>query len=242
MSNLQYRQIIITAILIGVFLTIVRLLIDTNISNKQVSNFDFPPIVPLSGWQRLKSVSLDESIDSDAKTYEALLAGRKYIYQQNNQKLQIEMRYLVGTLGRIGTYMKSYTSIDIKPNPVPDRIVPKIERIGDKLPSLQRKQEGVGFYIMFIHQKRSHLVACINPRGGSTITQEQFFANRYRYDLKLERLLPWLLGKESLRDRRCLWSHLSLPLNQNSPESNYTLLEGAWFSWYEWWSQNFPPH
>jgi cyanosortase A-associated protein len=80
--------------------------------------------------------------------------------------------------------------------------------------------------------KRAYLDACINSRGGSTFTEEQFRANRIQYDVQFNRLLPWLLGQQELRDQRCLWTHLSIPLNQSSPESSYHILENAWFSWY----------
>jgi cyanosortase A-associated protein len=48
------------------------------------------------------------------------------------------------------------------------------------------------------------------------------------------------LGQEGLKDRRCLWAHLSVPLKNSSPEAAYQVLEKAWFSWYQWWQPRFP--
>ncbi len=135
------------------------------------------------------------------------------------------MHYVVGTPGELQTYFQNYTSIQMHD--------------GQLLQNLHQ-QQGVGFYSLFVYQGRSHLSACINPRGGSTVTSAQFLANRYTYDLQVKRLVPWLLGRESLPDRRCLWADLSIPLNKMSAHTTYPVLAQAWSSWYQWWSPRFP--
>jgi len=75
----------------------------------------------------------------------------------------------------------------------------------------------------------AYLNACINSRGGSTFTKEQFNYNRIHRDTQFNRLLAWLLIQQPLRDKRCLWTHLSIPLNRSSPESAYVILENACF-------------
>ena len=52
--------------------------------------------------------------------------------------------------------------------------------------------------------------------------------------------MPWLLGRENLRDRRCLLNLLSITYNQNSPEEVYPILENTWLNWYQWWFSHFP--
>jgi len=69
-----------------------------------------------------------------------------------------------------------------------------------------RQHEQLGFYGLFVYQKQS-VNACINSRGGSTFTKEQFNYNRIHRDTQFNRLLAWLLIQ--LRDKRCLWTHLS---------------------------------
>ncbi len=104
-----------------------------------------------------------------------------------------------------------------------------------------RFQKDAGYYGVLTHEGKAYLSACINPRGGSTVTEQQFTQNRYRYDLNIGRLLPWIAGQESLLDRRCLWTLMSIPLTQDMPpETAYKTLESAWFSWFQWWQSNFP--
>ncbi len=69
--------------------------------------------------------------------------------------------------------------------------------------------------------------------------------NRYVHALQVNRLLPWLLGRETLVDRRCLWTLMSMPLpmgaksNSIASEKVFKALETAWFSWYQWWQPKF---
>ena len=175
----------------------------------------------------LESRPLAEPIVSPRKSWEAVLASQKYRYRQNNQQLEIEMRYLASTSGELDGYLKNYASIELQ---------------NTQLLQNLRQHQAVGFYSVFVHQGLAHLSACINPNGGSTVTSALFLANRYTYDLQLRRMLPWLLGKESLPDKRCLWAHLSIPSNQVSAETSYSVLEKAWYSWYQWWSPRFPQH
>ncbi|MEC4984967.1 MAG: cyanoexosortase A system-associated protein [Oscillatoria sp. PMC 1068.18] len=223
----KYRQVFLVTNLVSVSLTVVCLLVIPTAGNRQVRQYEFPEQVAFPGWKEVASFTLDESNKKDKKAYEAVLTGRKYQYQQEEQELEIEMRYVVGTLGSDRTYLKLHPELAVK--------------IRD-LPFKQQKKTSFGNYLLFEYQDRAHLLSCINPRGNSTINSQQFLRNRNIYDLKLERLLPWLLGQESLRDRRCLWTHLSTPLNSTSTESSYLILETAYISWYEYWSKHFPKH
>lgn len=220
----QPRQILILFTLTSVFFAVGRFSLDPNAGRQPVTSFTFPPEVPLSKWQLLESRPLASSLANQADTYEAVSSSRQYQYAQDRQQLKVEMSYVAGTLGDFQTYLKRYT--------------PQWQSIQQNL----RHQAGVGFYNLFVYQGRSHLVACINPRGGSTVTSSQFSANRYTYDLQPERLLPWFLGQESLLDRRCLWAHLSTSLQSKSVEKTYSVLEEAWQSWYHWWQPRFPQH
>lgn len=223
----QHQQILIALTFIGVFLTLCRFSLDPTAGKRPVTAFAFPQAVPLPEWQLLESSSSAKPTAKPSNLYEAVLASRKYRYQQNNQQMEIEMRYLAGTLGNLQGYLMDYASIQVQDSQLLQNL---------------RQQQGVGFYSLFVNQGRAHLNACINPRGGSTVTMAQFLANRQAKDLQLQRLIPWLLGEESLRDRRCLWVNLSVPLSQESVETTYPILEKAWASWYQWWSPRFPQH
>lgn len=61
------------------------------------------------------------------------------------------------------------------------------------------------------------------------------------HDTRLNNILPWLLGRSEFRDKRCLWTHLSMPLDRNiSNEETYKTLETVWFDWHDWWRSHYP--
>ncbi|MGB3208936.1 MAG: cyanoexosortase A system-associated protein [Crinalium sp.] len=183
--------------------------------------FNLPNEVALQNWQGLASEPL-ANIQGENFTS---VDGKHYQYISNNQKLTIEARYLISTNGDIQKLIEKSS------------LIPSL----DKSLLVNRYSDKVGFYSLFSHNKRAYLSACINPRGGSTVTSEQFTDNRNTYDLQINRLVPWLLGKEDLRDWRCLWTLLSIPMIKSSTEATYPVLEEAWISWYNWWVPRFPP-
>ncbi len=217
----KIRISLLAAIFGGVLFVLGKSLLYPTGSQPTLTPFNFPPAVSLPQWQPLASTPLENKTAKSPK----FLSGRRYHYIQNGVPLDIEMRYFVITSGEIESYIKTHTAISSS---------------ADKVLPVLRQKEGVGFYSLFAHQGRAYLSACINPRGGSTVTDEQFRRNRYTYDVRSHRFLPWLLGQAELRDMRCLWAHLSVPLNNSSPEDAYQTLEKAWFSWYQWWSPRFP--
>ena len=201
-------------ILIALFSAVIGVLAKSILfptASKTTNNFYWPEIVPLDGWQSLPSSPLVES---------GSISGRQYQYINNNLTLDIKMRYFVNTSGEVRNFIKNYESTYASPQ--------------------IKQKEGIGFYGLFTYQDRAYLSACINPRGFSTFTARQFKQNRNLYDLQFNRLLPWLLGRENLKDERCLWTSLSIPVKSSPPEFAYQSLENAWFSWYQWWSPRFP--
>jgi cyanosortase A-associated protein len=202
-----------------------RSVLDPSIGKRTLTPFVFPPVVPLPQWQLVASQPLKaETVELQAFG-KLVLPGREYRYIQNDLPLDIKMRYQVETDGDFKEFIKKHTNIKFSLNqPLPD----------------VRQHEQLGFYGLFVYQKRAYLNACINSRGGSTFTKEQFNYNRIHHDTQFNRLLAWLLVQQPLRDKRCLWTHLSVPLNRSSPESAYVILEKAWFSWYQWWRPRFP--
>ncbi len=205
----KVRIALLTVILSSVFLVFGRISLAPTASNSKITPFVFPTTVPLPGWQPIGSRPMSDSF------------ARHYQYIQNDLPLNIEMRYLVNTGGNVRYLVNYYSSIPLSSG------------------QSSRFHKGIGFYILFAHQQRAYLSSCINSRGGSTVTASQFMQNRYIYDMRFERLLPWLLGQGSVVDKRCLWAHLSIPLN-SAPEDAYRVLETAWFSWYQWWHPRFP--
>jgi len=221
----KLRIVLLILTFANIVLVLGRSILDPTIGKRTVTPFVFPPVVPLPQWQLVTSQPLKNEIVERPPFTKVVLSGRQYHYLQNGLNLDIEMRYEVGTEGNVKHLIKEKTAIQLS--------------LAHPLLVL-RQQQGIGSYGLFVYQKRAYLDACINSRGGSTFTEEQFRANRIQYDVQFNRLLPWLLGQQELRDQRCLWTHLSIPLNQSSPESSYHILENAWFSWYKWWLPHFP--
>jgi len=184
-------------------------------SQRQTTNvFEFPTDIALPGWQSLGSQPLGEP------------SGKNYKYQQKDLKLEIGMRYVDSSFEN-ETLFREYNPLVLSP--------------GKPAPII-RQRKAMGAYTLSVDEKRAYLRACINPYGDSAITYTQFIQNRYAAGLQFSRLLPWIMGKESLLDNRCLWAHLSLPIQNSSPEKAYQVLEDTWVLWYKAWHFRLPKY
>ncbi|PSB03512.1 cyanoexosortase A system-associated protein [Merismopedia glauca] len=191
-------------------------------NQESISKYTFPDRITLAGWEPLDSQPLNNKYPQPPK----LVSSRVYQYRQQTITLTIEMRYTVEKGGNLIEFVKEYTPS-------------QISSLGTAARE-DRYQESTGFYTLFTSNNQAYLVSCINPRGSSTITAQQFNSNRYKYDLELPRLVSWLMGTENLRDLRCLWTQLSIPLQKLPQKKAYSLLESAWIEWYKWWYPHFP--
>ena len=216
------RTALLAAISIGIVFVAHKFLFDPVAQTPHIADFTFPEVVPLSPLQLLASDSVNPYlVKPPAYISGEFVSGKRYRYLHNDRvAIDIEMRYLTNTNGDLKSFID---------NPA-----------GTLLPTLQYHRRR-GLYSLFARQGKAYLSACINPRGGSTVTDNQFNRNRTIYDVSIEGIVLWLLGHAELQDRRCLWAHLSVPLNDNfSIELAYQTLETVWFSWYDWWSVRFP--
>lgn len=220
----RWRTPLLIFTFVNVLFVFSRVLLDADIGKRKITPFTFPATVPLPQWQQVGSKPLPDRIVEQEPYGKIVFPGRRYQYKQNGLLVNIDMRYELNSEGN----GEDAIATDLK-IPFPrDRV------------SLIRHNPQLGYYAVFVHQKQAYLNACINSRGGSTFTSSQFDTNRLRYDFQLQRIAFWLLGKQELRDNRCLWTHLSIPLKQSTPDA-YSTLEQIWFSWYKWWSSRFPP-
>ncbi len=209
---------LLAALFTGVLCVLAKLILFPNSSHLGVTPYNFPTTVPLPQWQLLDSTLLKITDDPN------FVASRRYRYQQDRSALNIDMHYIIHSSGDVKDFIKKHISSEKITTPL----------------LIKQKQE-VGFYTLFTHQEKAYLSSCINPRGGSTVTFDQYRQNRNTYDVQPGRILLWLLGLKELRDWRCLWSVLSIPVETSTPEETYPILESAWFSWYAWWEPRFPP-
>lgn len=180
--------------------------------------------VPLPNWQLVatKPLELDES-----------QGGRSYRYQQNGTTLEIDLHQMVSD-GNVSRYLFVHSPVRTANANLNVKFRPN-----------------VGYYGIVSAENKAYLSACINPRGDSTVTEQQFTHNRYAHDLRPGRLIPWLLGQESLIDYRCLWTLMSVPINAKPTTASteraaleakaYEQLETTWLDWQQWWRSNFPP-
>jgi cyanosortase A-associated protein len=223
-GNSQWRTNFLITISVGIGLVNVYSCLEPTAGNRPVASFSFPEFVPLNSWKLNKTEQLfpqKKEIDSQENLVKS---SKSYTYKKNSIPLKVEMRYVVGTRGDVEGLIKEETNIP---------------------PEFLKQQNSqylkdLGFHTRFIYEGQAYLSACINPRGGSTYTHKQFSLNRYAYDFNFNLLLDWLIGKASIRDRRCLWAHLSTPVDSLKPQKSYQILEQAWSNWYQWWQPRFP--
>lgn len=185
--------------------------------------FSFPPQVPLDGWPMLDSQALADKVLWNGK----VAPGWRYRYLSRTRPLTIELRYvsdMENSQQDLPKMLEMFTQI-------PPAVVE---------PATTRSQPGIGFYSLFEDRKMTYLSACVNPRGGSTVTGKQFRQNRFLHDVRFDRLLPWILGQDKLMDNRCLWMMLSLPRVQVAPDTRDQTLETAGVTWLRWWQAHFP--
>ncbi len=207
------------------FLAIGITLFSANHSNKE--KYQFPEQISLAGWELRSSQNLEQLLQKGA------IAARQYIYTSPQQAdLEIDMIYVSG----ITTLPRDLHFLQIPSN----------------LPTKMHYQNTTGHYLTFRYLSRSYLAACINPRGQSTTTEDQFMNNRNSYDITSDRLFLYVIGMADLRDTRCLLTILSIPssdtninnqnnlLNNSSIEQDYQKLEAVWRQWHQLWQVNFP--
>ncbi|MGV0023917.1 cyanoexosortase A system-associated protein [Phormidesmis priestleyi] len=207
----KFRTGLLISLLGGVFFVLGQSIFNPNQPKTSATPFVFPDAIALPGWKLSSRRSLN-----DHSIHRNFIAGKFYQYSKNQSVVDVEIRYFVDTDGDVEHYLQSYQKSFFS-----DR-------------SSIRHHPETGFYQVFSDQNKAYLSACINPQGGSTVTGIQFRNNRNAYDLSVDRIAPWLLGRSNLRDFRCLWTHLSTPL-KDSPEKTYSTLESAWIAWYSSW-------
>ena len=197
------------------------IILPTKASKSRITPLVFPTHIPLQKWQQTETKALSGRTIPDSKYFIGdNLGGQSYSYIHQDRALEIKARYLVNTNGDLKSYVKQYT--------------------GAIAPFL-REQEQIGSYVIYPYKDAVYLTACINPYGETSVTSDRFRHNSLRHSLNLIRIWRWLTSQNGVIDSRCLWVYLSMPLDNNSPEAVYPLLEAAWFDYYQWWAQNYPP-
>lgn len=219
--NSTFRTSLLTVTAIATAYTLGKSFINPDTKSSITNSYSFTDADILSHWDIVKTKPLSPHNHKPAEYITGkFIAGKNYTYQKQQQTLNIEMRYFVDTNGNLKDFITSQTG---------------------ELSTVLQEDDDRGSYGVYTHNDKAYLSACINPRGKSTVTSDEFNRNLMAYDTRLSNIVPWLLGQAEFRDKRCLWAHLSLPLNNNiSVQDSYGNLETAWFDWYDHWQVNYP--
>lgn len=187
----------------------------------KVTAYPFPQVIPLADWTFIETSPLTRNQTPNPTDISGqFISGQQYYYQKANKQLKIDMQYLANTNGDLKTLIKHQTG---------------------NLETVLRTQSSVGSFSLFTQGSQGQLDACINPRGQSTVTSDQFKRNRTLYDWRSERFLEWVIGSAPLHDNRCLWTRLTLSAAESeNAEGLAQDLETVWLDWHPWWQKHFP--
>ena len=209
---------------IGISLVTVYSVIEPDAGHHSVADFTFPQSIPLSSWNNTNNQSIAIASAPDNQD-NVIHSANLYQYQesQQNAQLDVAMYYVTDTRGDVKSFFLEQTEI-----------APEI------LATKEIKQQGNSYYSIFNDSDRTYLSTCLNPTGNSTVTQKQFSQSLNQRPIDLKLLKDWLLGKASIRDRRCLWITISTSNRNLSSTEPEEILQTFWQSWDTWWKPRFP--
>lgn len=202
----------------------IRVFSDPNVGNLQA--YEFPETIEIEGWRLTDSEPIEpvEKPEYEGSSYRA---GRHYRYRQGGTLLDVEIRYVTETLGGVDLFTREH-----------ERFIGKAD--GEAIVALIRQSPETGAFAQLTYDDYAYISTCINPRGLSTVSPEQFQRNQELYDTVMGRVIPWLLGRDRWRDDRCLWTLMYSPLGDD-PDQTQDQLEAAWRDWFATWEGQFPP-
>jgi cyanosortase A-associated protein len=201
--------------------------------------FNFPQNVPLPD----ASISAAKPLAAKDKVG----AGQSYRYTAPSQPSAVTSKSAAGKPQVIDLEIR-YITDGVANRPTMDAMLPMFNNIPAKVvlaPSTMKEQPGLGFYSLFVDKKTAYFGTCINPRGITTVTGDQFHANSnpnpFGGGVPFQRFIPWVLGQQTFRDSRCLWTVLSTPIDEAAPDATIKTLQTVGINWARWWQGNFPP-
>lgn len=218
------RNVWLATALVSSSLVLLKLVV-TPVQKPSPPTYTFPASVPLSRWQfvqatpiglqKLYTPSLATSVD------DLTIAGQSYRYRRNAQPIDIEMRYF-----------RDYSSVSD---------ILKESTIQHDSIDFTSARSTVGAHAIYQRSNRLFITACIPATPETTITDGELRGAQNRPGVMLHRSIPWFLGQKPLRDLRCLWTRISMPINATSPATTEQELAQAWIEWVQWWQNNYPP-
>lgn len=224
---------------ISLVIILCHFLLNPSAGLTRFGNYRFPPQLPLANWQFIESKSIPRPYQQFLKKEDIpvqpdngeealnhvwekdILSGQIYHYQRAGQSLIVSFYYIPYSSGDVESYHDQFRAWFNLPNSI----------------KLTEKQNSNGHHLQLSDPPQYELTACINSHGKSTATIPQFIAYFYRPYLNPSQWFNLLNGKQTLRDRRCLWGQLSL----TGAKASETELKTVWQELLAYWQTNFPP-
>ncbi len=213
---LPFTGITITGLTVATIMT-------PQIGRREIEPLQFPSQITLSDWNQQNNIPLVQNPETNFQQ-DRLRSGQQYHYQQQQDQVTVALRFSSPTVGRVEKYIKQTYKQGFE----------KAYQQGST-----KYLSNFGHYRLFTNQDKAYLSTCLTPTGESTVEFSNYVNKANRNVFDWQTLIPRLLGKQSLRERRCLWVHLSTPLNQDSPETSYRLLESVFQQGYSKWQSLF---
>jgi cyanosortase A-associated protein len=168
------------------------------------TDFQFPEPPVLVGWQLTDSRIGTREVPRTPRAE----AVARYDYRDERRLLiEIEVRRFKEATGDVAGYARA--RLDVTPG---------VER---------GERAGLGDYVLFEHEQKLWLSACIDTQGMVTATPAQFDHNRRLKDRTVVRLAAWMAGRAPLEDRRAAWVLIAAPLAAGEREALLGKLEGV---------------
>ena len=164
------------------------------------------------GWERMTIETGDRP---------RAISGAVYRYERGDIVLLAEVRFLDRATADVNAYAQ--------------------RRTGLTLDGQVRGLPAGGYHQVQADDGTAWLDVCLDARGHATATPDQFDTNRRLYDRTLPRMVQWILARQPLEDRRCLWFHLSIPLDSMSEQEAFQSLESFWADWRGQWRGRLAP-
>ncbi|MDB9468576.1 cyanoexosortase A system-associated protein [Dolichospermum circinale] len=211
-------------LIIGISLIIIlsNFSLHTSAGLSKATIYHFPQQIPLPGWQLTASepvsVSQKQNKEIESDNKQEILSGQIYHYQSSGQSLTVNFYYIPSSLGDISSYYEQFSYLPDLP-----KLIKPLEKVNPK-----------GHHLHFSSEENHYLTACINSMGKSTVTISQFTGYFYRPYLNPSQWLNLFNGKQTIRDRRCVWGQLSLAKGSGAE------LEAVWQALLSYWQDNFP--
>jgi cyanoexosortase A len=105
----QWHIPLIATTWIGVILAAIYLVFFPSTGSRRLTDYTLPDTLVLSGWQRVSATALHKSANRGNPNIDIIESNKLYRYIRSNQQLEIQMRYVLNTLGNLDALTEQLT-------------------------------------------------------------------------------------------------------------------------------------